>query len=134
MLVLTRKHQEQIQIGDNVTITILKIKGRTVRLGIEAPRQLKIVRGELPPQPAADAATEVTDADVRPAFSPSRGARGGAGRRGVDLRDRVDRAIVSSASAWSATRSPLAPMVRSMRHAGPVAAVAEQATALSRPA
>lgn len=48
MLVLTRKMQEKIQIGDNVTITILRVKGQTVRVGIEAPRSLKVVRGELP--------------------------------------------------------------------------------------
>ena len=54
MLVLSRKPQQQIQIGDDVTITILKIKGNSVSIGIEAPREIHIVRGELPrePQPA----------------------------------------------------------------------------------
>jgi|GEM_PF-719263 carbon storage regulator CsrA len=47
MLVLTRKLQETIKIGDNVTIHILRVKGNTVRLGIDAPRQVRIVRGEL---------------------------------------------------------------------------------------
>lgn len=49
MLVLTRKSQEKIQIGDNITITILRVKGQTVRVGIEAPRSTKVIRGELPP-------------------------------------------------------------------------------------
>ena len=52
MLVLTRKSQEKIQIGDNITITILRVKGQTVRVGIEAPRSTKVVRGELPPMVA----------------------------------------------------------------------------------
>lgn len=52
MLVLTRKLQEQIRIGDNVTITVLRVKGQAVRIGIEAPRELRVVRGELPPSAA----------------------------------------------------------------------------------
>ncbi len=47
MLVLTRKHQETIRIGDNITITVLKTKGKTVRLGIEAPMEVPVIRGEL---------------------------------------------------------------------------------------
>ncbi|PQO40899.1 carbon storage regulator [Blastopirellula marina] len=50
MLVLTRKQQQQIQIGEGVTITILKVKGNTVRIGIEAPSDVKIVRSELEPE------------------------------------------------------------------------------------
>ena len=47
MLVLTRKPQEKIQIGDNITITVIKTKGKTVRLGIEAPSDVNVLRGEL---------------------------------------------------------------------------------------
>ena len=47
MLVLTRKHQEKIRIGDHITITVLKMKGKAVRLGIEAPAEVPVVRGEL---------------------------------------------------------------------------------------
>ena len=47
MLVLSRKQDQQIQISDNVTITITQIKGNQVRLGIEAPRDVAIRRGEL---------------------------------------------------------------------------------------
>ena len=49
MLVLSRKLNQEIVIGDNVKVTILKVKGNTVRLGIEAPRNVRVVRGELPP-------------------------------------------------------------------------------------
>lgn len=47
MLVLTRKEQERIRIGGNVEITILKLKGNAVRVGIEAPDDVQIIRGEL---------------------------------------------------------------------------------------
>jgi carbon storage regulator len=48
MLVLTRKSQEKIQIGDNITITILRVKGQAVRVGIDAPRDVRVLRTELP--------------------------------------------------------------------------------------
>jgi carbon storage regulator CsrA len=47
MLVLTRKYQEKIRIGDNITITVLRTKGKAVRLGIEAPADVPVIRGEL---------------------------------------------------------------------------------------
>lgn len=47
MLVLSRKSREAIQIGDDVTITILRLKGNSVRIGIEAPREVRVVRSEL---------------------------------------------------------------------------------------
>ena len=47
MLVLSRKPGEKIQIGDNVTVTIVRIGPNTVRIGIEAPRNMNIVRDEL---------------------------------------------------------------------------------------
>ena len=48
MLVLTRKLQERVQIGDNITISILRVKGNSVRIGIEAPKDVRVVRAELP--------------------------------------------------------------------------------------
>ena len=47
MLVLTRKSDESIYIGDEITITVVEIKGNSVRLGIKAPEKLKIYRKEL---------------------------------------------------------------------------------------
>lgn len=61
MLVLSRKLREKIQIGDDVTITILRVKGNSVRVGIEAPRSVKVVRGELPREVEL---TLSTDADL----------------------------------------------------------------------
>ena len=47
MLVLTRKVGERIQIGDNITVVVTKSSGNRVTLGIEAPKDVRIVRGEL---------------------------------------------------------------------------------------
>jgi carbon storage regulator len=47
MLVLSRKPGEKILIGDQVTVTIVRIGPNTVRLGIDAPRDMNIVREEL---------------------------------------------------------------------------------------
>ena len=47
MLVLTRKLGEGIIIGDDVTIKIIEMKGGSVRIGIEAPRDRKIYRQEV---------------------------------------------------------------------------------------
>lgn len=47
MLVLTRKLQEQIHIGDSITITVVRIQGNTVRVGIEAPKEVRVIRGEV---------------------------------------------------------------------------------------
>ena len=55
MLVLTRRVNERIVIGDDVTVTVLEVRGDQVRLGIEAPREVKVFREEVlrrdaPPQ------------------------------------------------------------------------------------
>lgn len=49
MLVLSRKKNESIVIDGKIKIEVLRIKGNTVRLGIKAPDNIKILRGELSP-------------------------------------------------------------------------------------
>ncbi len=140
MLVLTRKHQEKIQIGENVTITILKVKGRTVRLGIEAPRQVKVVRGELPRVPGDDAGSSAVMTDRQPA--PTRVAAPGSrsdGHLGADQKDRADSTkdradstkdgadstVVAGAGRENVPRSPLASLVKDATRVGPMNAVAQ---------
>jgi carbon storage regulator CsrA len=52
MLVLTRKTDQKIQIGDDITVTVIQVKGRYVRLGIDAPANIRILRTELTHSPA----------------------------------------------------------------------------------
>lgn len=57
MLVLSRKKQERIRIGDDVSIVVLDVRGHRVQLGIDAPPEVAIVREELRERtPAGDGA------------------------------------------------------------------------------
>lgn len=47
MLVLTRKKNEAIQVGPDVTIYVVEIRGDKVRLGIDAPKEVVVLCGEL---------------------------------------------------------------------------------------
>ncbi len=49
MLVLSRKVGQEIVIGDNVRITVTKVSGNRVTLGVQAPDHVRILRGELEP-------------------------------------------------------------------------------------
>ena len=50
MLVLTRKLMEKLFIGDNICVTVVRLEGGQVRLGIEAPREVAVIRAELVPE------------------------------------------------------------------------------------
>lgn len=47
MLVLSRKVGEKILVGNSIVLTVVEVNGNRVRLGIEAPREMAVVRGEL---------------------------------------------------------------------------------------
>jgi carbon storage regulator len=49
MLVLTRKLMEKLFIGDDICVTVVRLEGGQVRLGIDAPREVAVVRAELVP-------------------------------------------------------------------------------------
>ncbi len=53
MLVLTRRVSETVRIGDDVTVTIVRTGRNSVQIGIDAPRSVKISRGELDAPPRA---------------------------------------------------------------------------------
>ena len=61
MLVLSRKESEKIMLGDDIVLTIVRVSGDRVRLGIEAPSDMLILRHELS-----------TDATQAEAFSSSK--------------------------------------------------------------
>lgn len=47
MLILSRKKNETVQIGDGVSITVIRVSGNKVRLGIVAPKETRVLRIEL---------------------------------------------------------------------------------------
>jgi carbon storage regulator len=49
MLVLSRKQSQRIRLGDSIVITVVRVAGDKVRLGIEAPRDVVVLRDELEP-------------------------------------------------------------------------------------
>jgi carbon storage regulator len=69
MLVLTRKLMEKLFIGDDICVTVVRLEGGQVRLGIDAPREVTVVRAELVPERAAQHLRET-----------SHGSGAGAGR------------------------------------------------------
>ena len=71
MLVLSRKQQQQIKIGDQITVTIVKVKGNTVRVGIEAPRDVRVIRAELPKQGSENEGCELETSPAQVEFSLS---------------------------------------------------------------
>ena len=65
MLVLSRKKDQQIVIDGEITIEVLKVKGNTVRLGISAPRNVKVLRGELKPFGMENAPNAIVEAETQ---------------------------------------------------------------------
>jgi carbon storage regulator len=53
MLILARKQGDRIVIGDNIVVTVLKIRGKDVKLGVDAPADVKIRREETDERRAA---------------------------------------------------------------------------------
>ena len=64
MLVLSRKESERIKVGDSIVVTVVRVAGDKVRLGIEAPADMLVLREELEtrPRPAARAPARRSEA------------------------------------------------------------------------
>jgi carbon storage regulator len=71
MLVLSRKVGESIKIGDGITVVINRIAGNRVTIGLQAPRSMRIVRGELKLFEDDDS-IEVTDRRTLPVAIPDK--------------------------------------------------------------
>lgn len=65
MLVLTRKSEEGICIGDSIRITVIDVRGNKVRLGIEAPPHVRIHRNELVARGAFDFIDQSADDEAQ---------------------------------------------------------------------
>lgn len=57
MLILTRKEGESLRLGDDITVTVVSVKGGNVRLGVSAPRDVAIHREEVYVRVAAERET-----------------------------------------------------------------------------
>ncbi len=55
MLVLSRRESERIRLGESIVVTVVRVAGGRVRLGIEAPAEVRVLRDELRPLKAPDA-------------------------------------------------------------------------------
>lgn len=75
MLVLSRRPQETIVIGGGISITVVSVQGNQVRLGIEAPRNVPIRRGELKPSASLPAECQPNRAVVADNQTPFCGKR-----------------------------------------------------------
>ncbi|MFM8251357.1 MAG: carbon storage regulator [Planctomycetota bacterium] len=53
MLVLSRRESERIRLGDSIVVTVVRVSGDKVRLGIEAPADVLVLREELEPRASA---------------------------------------------------------------------------------
>jgi carbon storage regulator len=65
MLVLTRKSNQSIMIGDDIEVSVLSIMGEKVRVGIKAPRDIPVFRKEVYLEIQQERAREMAGADVR---------------------------------------------------------------------
>jgi carbon storage regulator len=64
MLVLSRRERERIRLGDSIVVTVVRISGDKVRLGIEAPADMLVLREELELVAAPAAAEAVVAAEL----------------------------------------------------------------------
>jgi carbon storage regulator len=65
MLVLTRKSNQSIMIGDDIEVSVLSIMGEKVRIGIQAPRDIPVFRKEVYLEIQQERAKEMASSNVR---------------------------------------------------------------------
>jgi carbon storage regulator len=70
MLVLTRKLMERLFIGDDICVTVVRLESGQVRLGIDAPRDVAVVRAELVPEREPPAPLHGRQGEHAPAARP----------------------------------------------------------------
>jgi carbon storage regulator len=83
MLILTRRDGESVLIGDEVTITVLRVKGNQVRLGVNAPKNVTVQRAEISERVRAEAADSASaNRSVAPAANGNAAASSNAAGEG----------------------------------------------------
>lgn len=133
MLVLSRKSEQQIVIGDQIKITVLSVKGNTVKIGVEAPEHVRVLRSEIigrPPKDksAAETVAAPSVASLQTASKPVRNHTECAAvdpfaGRVADARpsapvSRSGQGPVTDASPSAARLGSMAERVRQLRQAG----------------
>jgi carbon storage regulator len=71
MLILSRKTNEKIMIGDDISISIIEIRGDQVRIGVDAPKSVKVFRQEVFDAIKAENRAAAESAPVLPVLSPA---------------------------------------------------------------
>jgi carbon storage regulator len=69
MLILSRKTNEKIMIGDDISVSIIEIRGDQVRIGVDAPKSVKVFRQEVFDAIKAENKAAALSAPVLPALS-----------------------------------------------------------------
>jgi carbon storage regulator len=133
MLVLTRKLQEQIRIGNDIVITVLEFRGSSIRLGIEAPRDVRVMREELPRREITInlESNEVLadESNIKSMLSPEPTANVDVQVVQLDRKRPVRSSFSQRAAVQTAARGPLAGKLTSRRAANtPNSAFPDQST------
>lgn len=105
MLILTRKPGESLYIGDNVKITIVEIKGHQIRVGIDAPPELRIYREEIYLQ-ILEENKKAAEAPVGPESGLEGLTSAWAGRKPMALGEGEKRTNKPSIAALGAQKAP----------------------------
>lgn len=66
MLVLSRKVGDKIVIGDNITVTLVRLAGNRVSIGVDAPENVRVMRGEIFESAGTDKTEAFTPSDGKP--------------------------------------------------------------------
>ena len=98
MLVLSRKSGESLRIGNDIELTVVEIRGDSVRLAIKAPREIPVWRGEL--------VAEIREANIKAGQAGLEGAEQLARILGGGSQSRSSSITRSGCSRWMASRVP----------------------------
>ena len=101
MLVLSRREKQRIRLGDSIIVTVVRVAGDKVRLGIEAPADILVLRDELEPRAAARpvAASAAEPAATLPGADLSALAKAAEIAELADIGELVDLEIVITRAA-----------------------------------
>jgi carbon storage regulator len=112
MLVLTRRPNQSIMIGDDIVITVLEVKGDQIRLGIDAPRHVQVFREEVLVALQEANPSAVLEPGAAPAMPSSPGRPGPGGGRALPATGTAPAPSASLANAPRPRAVPQPPAAR----------------------